>query len=180
MRNILVIVGSGNRHGNTNQLSDYFIKGASEAGHHVMKINLNYVIQGCKGCKACQKNNHHCVIQDQMQDIYPLFEKADTVVMASPLYFWSLSARLKSFIDRLYAISTNDEYPYKETILLMTAGSQEFYAFEQSVSFYRFFTEALGWKDLGMVLAGGCEESDESKSVIKDFMNLAYELGKKL
>jgi multimeric flavodoxin WrbA len=180
MRKILVVVGSGKLHGNTNQLSDEFIMGALETGHQVKKVNLTENIQGCKGCGVCQNNGHHCVIRDMMKDIYPLFDEADTIVMASPLYFWSLSARLKSFIDRLYAISTDDEYPKKDTVLLMTSGSDEFYAFEQAVSFYRFFIKALGWKDQGMVLAGSCITKQTETAVKEHFLNEAYCLGKRI
>lgn len=91
-------------------------------------------------------NGHKCMINDDIQDIYSLFNESDMIVLASPLYVWSISGRMKCFINRLYAISTNDKYPYKETALLMTAGSKEFYIFEQAVSFYRLFTNALGWK----------------------------------
>lgn len=177
MRNILVVVGSGNIKGNTDTLVDCFIKGAIESGHHVKKVNLNGDIQGCQGCGACQKNGNKCVIQDKMQSIYPFFESSDTIVLASPLYFWSISARLKSFIDRLYAISTDDEYPQKDTFLLMTSGSKGFYAFEQAVSFYRFFTNALGWNDKGMVLAGGCHKEEKCNVINEDYLKEAYFMG---
>ena len=180
MSKILVVVGSGNVHGNTYQLSDAFIKGAKGANHDVTKIILNKNILGCQGCQACQHNGHQCVIKDAMQDYYSLFEDADVLVLASPLYFWSISGRLKSFIDRLYAISTDDKYPSKDTVLLMTSGSDEFYAFEQSVSFYRFLTKALGWNDKGMVLADGCSGQIGNKIVDKKFLNEAYELGKSI
>ena len=180
MSKILVVVGSGNVHGNTDQLSDAFIKGAKEANHDVTKIILNKNILGCQGCQACQHNGHQCVIKDAMQDYYSLFEDADVLVLASPLYFWSISGRLKSFIDRLYAISTDDKYPSKDTVLLMTSGSDEFYAFEQSVSFYRFLTKALGWNDKGVVLADGCSGQIGNKIVDKKFLNEAYELGKSI
>jgi multimeric flavodoxin WrbA len=180
MRNILVVIGAGNPNGNTNRLSAAFIRGAKEAGHSVKKVVLDRNIQGCIGCGACQRNGHRCALNDGMQQLYPLFEQADTVVLTSPLYFWSISGRLKSFIDRLYAISTNDEYPKKETVLLMTAGSEEFYAFHQAVSFYRFYTSALEWKDQGMVLAGGCEGEIQHKTIPEKYLKEAYELGKGL
>lgn len=177
MRNILVVVGSGNKRGNTDTLVEAFIKGAKESGHDVSKINLDGNIQGCQGCGACQKNGHQCVIKDRMQEWYSLFETSDTIVFASPLYFWSISARLKSFIDRLYAISTDDKYPQKETLLLMTSGSKGFYAFEQAVSFYRFFTKALGWNDQGMVLAGGCQKENQKSMIHEQYLQEAYLLG---
>lgn len=180
MANILVVVGSGMKKGNTDTLVDSFINGANDAGHQINKVNLSNDIQGCLGCGACQLNGHRCLIRDTMQDIYPLFNQADLVVLASPLYFWSISGRLKSFIDRLYAISSDDQYPYKDTVLLMTGGSDGFYAFEQAVSFYRFFTKALKWNDRGMVLAGGSSKELGSSVIDKKFLNEAYQLGRKI
>ena len=177
MKKILIIGGSGNIKGNTNQLVEAFKKGAIASGNIVETVHLSGDIQGCLGCGACQRNNNKCVIQDKMQDIYPLFESSDMIVLASPLYFWSISGRLKSVIDRLYAISTQDKYPYKETILLMTSGSKGFYAFEQAVSFYRFFINALGWKDKGMVLAGGCHKENNQSVIDEAYNEESYQLG---
>lgn len=177
MRNILVVVGSGNLNGNTDVLVEAFIKGATESGHNIKKVNLNGDLQGCLGCGGCKKNGNKCVIQDKMQNIYPFFESSDTIVLASPLYFWSISSRLKSFIDRLYAISKDDKYPKKDTLLLMTSGSKGFYAFEQAVSFYRFFTNALGWNNKGMVLAGGCHKEEKISIIDDKYIKEAYLLG---
>ncbi|MFQ6861912.1 MAG: flavodoxin family protein [Beduini sp.] len=178
MSKILVVVGSGTKMGNTDQLADSFIKGATEAGHQVHKVNLTDHIEGCRGCGACQLNGNQCALNDIMQEIYPLFREAEILVMASPLYFWSISGRLKSFIDRLYAISTNDEYPHKDTMLLMTSGSKGFYAFEQAVSFYRFFINALGWTDRGMILAKGCKGEQGHRFIEEHYLLDAYRLGK--
>lgn len=178
MSKILVVVGSGTRNGNTDQLADSFIKGATESGHQVQKVNLTGPIEGCQGCGACQLNGNHCALKDTMQEIYPLFEEAEILVMASPLYFWSISGRLKSFIDRLYAVSTDDEYPHKDTMLLMTSGSKGFYAFEQAVSFYRFFINALGWTDRGMILAKGCKGEPGHRFIEEHYLLEAYRLGK--
>lgn len=112
MRNILTIVGSGTKSGNTNRLAEAFCKGAKEAGHLVNKVFLgDGEVAGCNGCGACQRNGNKCIIQDSMQAIYPLFAECDTLVLASPLYFWGISAQTKAFIDRLYALSKKDRYP---------------------------------------------------------------------
>ena len=78
-----------------------------------------------------------------MQDIYPLFAECDTVVMASPLYFWTITSQLKAFIDRLYAISADDKYPQKDTVLLMTAGDDNENTFDQPKQYFRLLSQAL-------------------------------------
>lgn len=159
MRNILVAVGSGIAGANTDRLADAFIAGARAAGHTVNKIFLGQgELSGCRGCGACQAENARgCVVQDRMQEAYPLFNACDTLVLASPLYFWTLSGQIKTFFDRLYAVSREDIYPHRDTALLMTAGDEGENTFEHAHGYYAFITAALGWTDLGSYLAGGCK-----------------------
>lgn len=191
MKNILVIVGSGRKNGNTDKLADAFIKGAREAGHEVGKAFLgDKTINGCNGCNACRYGKP-CVQRDDMREIYPLYEASDMVVLASPLYFWMISARTKAFLERLYAVAKEDKNPPKgryeyhdqrECALLMTAADDLFWTFEQAVSYYRFnCVNYLGWTDRGMVLAGGCGGSP-GKRCIEDTTHLdtAYRFGKSL
>lgn len=180
MRNILVVVGSGFRGGNTDHLADAFINGARKAGHTVNKVCVgNLPISGCRGCRACQQGGQ-CVLKDAMQEIYPLFAQCDTIVLASPLYFWSISASVKAFIERLYAVAENDEYPHRDTLLLMTAGDDNFWTFEQPVSYYRFVTKAIGWSDRGMLLVGGCHKENGDRHVPEEALQKAHNMGKSL
>ncbi len=133
-------------------------------------------IEFCTGCLVCQKTQR-CVIKDDMQEIYPLFEKCDIIVLASPLYFWTISAKTKAFIERLYAISENDQYPFRESVLLMTAEDDNFWTFEQPISYYSFVIKAIGWKNIGMSLAGGCRSNLKEKFVDEKYLQNAYELG---
>lgn len=136
-KNVLVIMSAGTRLGNTDRLADAYIKGLVERGHSVTKVYLGSMkIEGCRGCGACQRFAHRCAIRDNMQDIYPLFAECDTVVMASPLYFWTITSKLKAFIERLYAISTDDKYPQKDFVLLMTAGDDNDTTFEQPKRYF--------------------------------------------
>lgn len=178
---ILIITGSGMKAGNTDRLSDAFMEGAKEAGHQVVKVFMgNMLIQGCIGCGACQKRNHQCAVKDDMQKIYPLFEACDVVVLASPLYFWSISGKLKSFIDRLYAVSKEDKYPKRNVALLMTAGDDEESTFQHAVQFYHVLVDALGWNDLGTCLAGGCTVGEGERHIDEKHLQAAYGFGKNI
>ena len=184
-KDILVVVGSGLEHANTDTLAKTFMNGAIEAGHTVSKIFLGDVnISPCKGCNACQHGNS-CVIQDDMQTLYPLFNKGDVLVLASPLYFWTVSSRTKAFVKRLYAAVQTEPGEYsktvgKECVLLMTAADNLFNTFENAVSFYRLTSNYLGWIDKGMVLAGGCGGTDAPRSIPENNLEAAYILGKGL
>uniref|UniRef100_UPI0026EB01C7 flavodoxin family protein n=2 Tax=Fusobacterium TaxID=848 RepID=UPI0026EB01C7 len=111
MKNILVVVGSGRKNGNTEQLADSFIKGAEEAGHHVKKVFLgNKTINGCIGCNACRYGKP-CIQKDDFNELIPDIKSCDLLVFASPLFFWTISAKIKAFIERFYCIAEEDSNP---------------------------------------------------------------------
>ena len=181
MRKILVVTGCGIKGGNTDRLSDAFIRGAKEAGHEVEKAFLGELqIEDCRGCGACQVNGHKCVIRDDMQDLIVEFQKADTIVLASPLYFWTVTARLKAFIDRLYAISTNDQYPKKDFALLMTAGDDYPETFTPVLNYYRALVKALNWTNLGEITIGGCASVPGERRIKEEALLQAEQFGKSI
>ena len=182
MKKILVIMSAGTKLGNTDRLTDAYIKGLVERGHSVTKVYLgNMRIEGCRGCGVCQRLAHQCAVRDGMQDIYPLFAACDTVVMASPLYFWTITAKLKSFIDRLYAISVDDKYPQKDSVLLMTAGDDNDTIFEQPIRYFRLLNQALGWNEVGLYCAGGCTGCEKlARQIDKVHLENAYKMGLEL
>ena len=182
MKKILVIMSAGTKLGNTDRLTDAYIKGLVERGHSVTKVYLGSMrIEGCRGCGVCQRLAPQCAVRDGMQDIYPLFAECDTVVMASPLYFWTITAQLKSFIDRLYAISVDDKYPQKDSVLLMTAGDDNDTTFEQPKRYFRLLNQALGWNEVGIYCAGGCTGCEKlARQIDKEHLENAYKLGLEL
>ncbi len=191
MKNILVIQGGGRPKGNTAQLVGSFARGAEEAGHHVEIISLlKNEVKGCLGCNACRYGKP-CVQRDSFNDIVPKIKAADLIVFASPLYFWTISARLKAFIERFYCIAEEDpnpplgryeKYPVKDCALLMTAADNFFWTFEQAVSYYRFaVVNYIGFHNKGMLLAGGCGDTNGKPQIEKTaYLEEAYLFGKSI
>jgi multimeric flavodoxin WrbA len=180
MRKILAVVGSGIRGGNTDRLTDAFVRGTQEAGHEAKKIFLDEGdLHGCRGCGACQITGK-CAIDDIMQTVFPIFHWCDTMVMASPLYFWTLSSQIKAFMDRLYAISHEDLYPPKDAMLLMTAGSNREDAFNYPVRYFKFITRELGGTAIGTYLADGCDGTPGRHTISEEHLKNAYVLGRNL
>lgn len=162
MKNILILNGSARKNGNTAQLIDAFIEGAKSKGHHIETFYLQSMdIRGCTGCGACkntqEKRENPCVQKDDMAQIYSAFLKADVVVFASPIYFFSITGPLKTATDRLYAFANllEPQSLQKEGILLMTAGASDY---SQPTRWYGYFEKYCGWKDLGKVLGSGKTE----------------------
>lgn len=99
---ILGIVGSKRKNGNTSSLVLSAIESAKGEGVDTEVIFLgDYSIKGCTGCEGC-RNTYKCVINDDMQKIYPLLLEADAIILGSPTYFYNVTADVKAFIDRCY------------------------------------------------------------------------------
>ena len=104
MKKALILEGSPRLKGNSFILSDEFARGAEEAGYQVEKVAVaRKKVGGCLGCNACYRNNGVCVQKDDMEEIREKMLEADVIVLASPIYFYSMTAQLKAVIDRTYA-----------------------------------------------------------------------------
>ncbi len=179
-KNIVILNGSPRKSGNTAALVESFTKGAEENGNKVTDFFLQKMdIRGCLSCnhgdntRACP-----CVQKDDMADIYPAILEADVVVLASPLYYWTISGQLKTAIDRMYALEEGDENRLrgnKSCALLMAAAGD---AFEASVNYFDTLVEHLKWENLGTVLADGVWNVGDIEG--KESLTKAYELGKSI
>lgn len=191
MKKILIIQGGGRPNGNTDQLVKAFAKGAGDTGHEVEIISLfKNEVKGCLGCNACRYRKP-CVQKDSFNEIVPKIMCADLLVFASPLYFWTISSRIKAFIERLYCIAEEDNdpplgryerYPEKDCALLMTAADNFFWTFEQAASYYKFtLVDYIGFHDKGMLLAGGCGDTNGKPQINKtEHLFAAYQFGKEI
>lgn len=191
MKEILIIQGGGRKNGNTAQLLDQFQKGAQEAGHSVGRISLlDKEVRGCLGCNACRYGKP-CAQKDDFNGMIPQIKGADCLVFASPLYFWTLSARLKAFIERFYCIAREDKnpplgryeaYPIRDCALMMTSADDFFWTFEQAASYYQFaIVNYIGFHDKGMLLAGGCGDTNGKPRIDKTgHLERAYQFGRDL
>ena len=191
MKNILVIVGGGRPKGNTAQLVAAFAHGVEDSGHQVEIVSLlKYCVNGCLGCNACRYGKP-CIQKDDFNTLVPKIKAADLIVFASPLYFWTFSARLKAFIERFYCIAKEDpnpplgryeKYPSKDCALLMTSADQYFWTFEQAVSYYKFaVVNYIGFHDKGILLAGGCGDTNGPPQIEKtEHLNRAYKFGRSI
>ena len=165
MANILILNGASRKTGNTARLIKAFTEGAVAAGNHVQEFYLQGMdIHGCLGCEGCSRakkgTENPCVQKDDMAEINKAFMKADIVVFASPIYFWTISGPLKTATDRLYAELRNLGYGGfpRKSVLLMTAGGSDY---SQAVRWYETFERNLGWTNQGEVL--GSRKEKEAK-----------------
>ncbi len=124
MKNIIVISSSPRKNGNSNALVAAFVRGAEERGNAVEVISLTGKhMEFCRGCMVCNQTNS-CVIADDMKQINEKLGKADVVVFATPIYYYSVSGQLKTFFDRTSPLFTAD-YKFRDVYLLATAAEDE-------------------------------------------------------
>lgn len=191
MKKILIVQGGGRPNGNTAQLVAAFEKGATEAGHDVEIISLQKnIVNGCIGCNACRYGKP-CIQKDSFNELIPKIKVADLLVFASPLLFYTLSSKIKAFIERFYCIAEEDSnppkgryetYPIHDAALLMTSADDFFWTYEQAVSYYNFaIINYIGFHDKGMILAGGCGDTNGKPQIDKTtHLQEAYEFGKSI
>lgn len=130
---VLAFYGSPRLHGNSDTLLEEALKPIKEAGHEVLSFRLNKMnIKPCQNCGGCEKTGE-CVIKDDMTDIYKAIREADRIIIASPIFFFALSAQTKIMIDRCQAI-WSEKYllnksipsgPYGRKGLLLLAGGMK-------------------------------------------------------
>ena len=180
-QNIVILNGSPRKTGNTAALVQEFARGAREAGNTVTEFFLDGMdIHGCKGCFGGRSSQDHpCVQKDDMDQIYPAVKESTVVVLASPLYYWNMSGKLRTAVDRLFALEEGEGNLLRgngrASVLLMAA---EGHGFEDVLTYYDHLMDHLRWKNLGCVLAGGNMDVGDIQG--KPELRQAYELGKSI
>lgn len=176
-KQVLILSGSPRKNGNSDLLCDEFMRGAQESGNSVKKIrvaekNIGY----CRACYAC-KNGGVCVIKDDMAEVLQDMIDADVIVLASPVYFYSVDAQLKALIDRTVARWT--EVENKEFYYIMTAADGEESAMETTLACFRGYADCVeGAREMGVIYGTGVYEKGEIKN--SACMKQAYEMGKRV
>ena len=120
-KQILILKGSPRKHGNTSAMADAFVRGANENGNIITEIVLkDKTIGDCIGCAVCQTNGGSCVQNDDMTEIYEAMKKAEVIVLACPVYFYTWTSLMKRMIDRTFAVEPVLE---KKTFYLLSAAA---------------------------------------------------------
>lgn len=159
---ILVLNGSPHLEGPTSDMTKAFAKGAEEAGHEVVCINVAHKnIRGCMACEYCRnKEKGVCAQKDDMQEIYPEILTSDMIVFASPIYYFTLSAQLQAVIHRTYAIDIPKNV--KKVALIMSSGSKYVYG-PAITEYYQSIVEYWGVENAGIFTANGRQNKSEKK-----------------
>lgn len=175
---IEILEGSPNQNGSTHLLAEAFANGARENGHRVQIVNAAHAkIHPCTGCIHCGYEGP-CVQRDEMETIRSMILDADMLVFATPLYYYGMSAQLKTVIDRFCSFNSSIQRKNMKSALLTVAWNSDDWTFEALVSHYKTLVRYLHLKDMGMVLGYGC--GTPAMTQYSEYLQQAYNLGKQL
>lgn len=174
-KKVLVLSASPRKGGNSDILCDQFMQGAKEAGHETEKIFLkDKEINYCLACDECKRNGGICDQKDDMSKVLDKMFEADVIVMATPVYFYTMDAQMKTLIDRTY--SRYMEIKDKDFYFIATAAVTRKEALKRTIEGFRGFTSVLnGANEKGVIYGTGAWNMGDIKS--SDAMEDAYKMG---
>lgn len=175
-KKILVLSASFRKGGNSDTLCDQFIKGAQETGHVVEKIYVNdQKINYCRGCGVCN-TTHKCIQKDDMENILNKMVAADVIVMATPVYFYTMNGQMKTLIDR--TVPRYEEIAGKEFYFVVAAADGNKDNMQKTIESFRGYTEDClpGAVEKGIIYGTGAWQIGDIKS--SPAMQEAYQMGK--
>lgn len=178
MKKVLILSTSPRKNGNSDILCDRFAQGAEERGHKTEKVfvsskNIGY----CRGCGVCN-STHQCVQKDDMAEILEKMVAADVIVLATPVYFYSVDGQMKTVIDR--TVPRYTEICNKDFYFIMTAADTEKANLERTMETFRGFTEDCldGAREAGIIYGTGAWQIGEIKKT--PAYDEAYEMGRNI
>ena len=186
---VLGIFGSPRRGGNTDLLLEEALKGATEEGARAEAIHLcDFRITPCRECLACF-NNGTCVIDDDMQGIYPRLLAANIVILASPIFFYGITGWAKAMVDRCQALwarkyvlhdpSLKTENRLRAGFFISVGGTKGQRMFEGAVLTVRYFFDAFNTNYSGDLLFRGVDACGDIQKN-PDALPQAFAAGRKL
>lgn len=187
-KKVLIISGSPKKDGNTASLVDWLAQGAQEKGSQVEIIPvafLKYKHPGCTACRVCQNSKEYeCVIKDDAREVLKKMAKAEFIVMATPLYFFSASAQLKVIFDRMFSLYKWDNQantftsPLKGKTFALIASAYEDVGLDALEAPFRLTADYSGMKFQSLLIPNaGVSGSLKNNQKIKE---QALDFGRKL
>jgi len=183
-KKVIILLGSPRKKGNSALLAAEAARGARAAGATAKTIYLHGLdIRPCTACNACQKKNAKgCVIADDMRELYPKLQAADALLLATPVYWFTMSAQMKLWLDRCYALITPEGHALsgKKIGIVLTYGAPDVFS-SGGVNALRTFQDAfnfVGAKIVGMLYASAWQAGEVKKN--RALLKQARDLGKSL
>ena len=160
-------------------LVDEFSRGARSAGHRVERIDVCELdMEPCRGCVACGYGARPCMQHDDMGRVLDSILASDMLVLATPLYYYGMTAQLKAVIDRFCSENSAISSRRLQAALLAVAWNADGWTFDALEAHYRTLCRYLDMEDRGMVLGYGCGTPSMTRATRAP--REAFELGRSI
>ncbi len=186
---IVCVLGSPRAHANSSILAARFADAARKLGGEVKTFVLNDLkYRGCQGCMLCKTKLDRCVLEDDLTQVLDAVREADVVVLASPVYFWDVSAQTKGFLDRCFSYLVPDFItnpvksrlePGKKFVLMLAQANPDEGSFTDIFPKFDYFFRAFGFTETRLIRAcgvGGPREVEARESLLELVERTAEEL----
>ena len=179
MSKVLMITTSLRAKSNSDRLAEEVIRGAKDAGHEVEPVSLKgKEIRFCIGCLSCQKTQK-CVLKDDAIEIAEKVKNADTLVFATPIYYYEMSGQMKTLLDRLNPLYPSD-YKFRKVYMLSVAAEDGDDVSEKAVSGLQGWVDCFEKAEFaGSLFCGGISDPNEATGRSVE-LDEAYQFGKQL
>lgn len=177
-KKVFIVSSSPRVNGNSDALAEEFARGARESGHAVTKVSVRDLdLKYCIGCMTCQTTGR-CVLKDGMNDLYDSVQNSDVLVFATPVYYYSVSGQLKTFLDRLNPLYPK-ENKFKDVYLIATAADDNDSAMDGSIKAVQGWIDCFDGVRLAGVIKGlGADKIGDIKGSAA--LAEAYDAGKRI
>ncbi len=177
-KSMKIVVINSSPHSESQSTSRYlaqkFVDGAKSAGHEVFIFDAaNEKTNPCRGCDQCGMDGA-CIFDDAIENkLMPEMLKADLLVLVTPLYYFGMSAQLKTVVDRFYARTT--KISGKKSMIIATAWNSADWTMEALQNHYETLVRYMSWQDVGQIWATGCGTRSMVES--SEFGDTAFKIG---
>jgi multimeric flavodoxin WrbA len=187
MKKVTILIGSPRKSGNTRILAAEAERGLKEQGIATETVFLNDLkIKGCQACYWCKKNDVvECAVKDDMQKIHQLMQKSDGLIIASPIYFSTVTAQTKAWLDRMFPYISMNLIPKlsrsKKVSFIFTQNQPDVHPFESGIGSFMYAVGLSGLSVKDHMIA--CDLDTGIKPPVTEkaeFMEKAYQIGKNL
>lgn len=188
MSDVLIFLGSPRKKGNSEMLAEAICRGIEQAGGSFELVRICALqFSPCIGCGGCDKTGH-CVVEDQMIPLYEKIESARRLMIVSPVYFYSITAQAKAFVDRCQALwnrkylkvkaGTWQQDPERKGYLVSVAATKGEKVFDGSILTMKYTCDAMGLEYGGELLVRGIDRRGEMERDVAS-MQRAEDFGRR-
>ena len=179
---IVSLLGSPRQRSNSSIIAERFCTTAQKHGAEVKTFTLNDLhFSGCQGCMACKTKLDRCALEDDLTEVLEAVHETDILILASPVYYWDVSAQMKAFLDRTFSFLVPDFMnspqasrlePGKKLVFILAQNNPDKNSFTDIFPKFDYFFRAYGFNDTRLIRAFGVGGPGEVENH-KDVMDLA-------